>query len=260
MAKISQKDVDALSVVMDRFNRSEAFCKSWHDNGENYYKRYRFYKSPGKYPYKHNVKDRLTFTICEVMTSRVLQAMFAVSPFLSVVPREGDDVRMAKMLEKVLDVLMSNPNTEFFLEFGDFVKQAVIYGTSYLSITPKFNTSTWQFEGFSFNCEDFMDVFPDPAAKRLSNAKYIIKRSVRYWDELKELEKLKVYKNVDMIKSDTVADFDHKTKERLSEVGLLTGVDYMDPVTGECEVLDYYAEGRLGEEGDNGLYGQGIGY
>jgi hypothetical protein len=116
------------------------------------------------------------------MTSRVLQALFAVSPFLSVVPREGNDVRMAKMLEKVLDALISNPRAEFFLEFTDFIKQCVIYGTSYMSITPKFNTSTWQFEGLSFNCEDFMDVFPDPSAKRLSNAKYLIKRSVRYWD------------------------------------------------------------------------------
>ena len=243
--KISEKDIEALNLVMDRFQRSESFSKAWHDNGEDYYKRYRFYKSPNQYPYKHNVKDRLTFTICEVMTSRVLQALFAVSPFLSVVPREGDDVRMAKMVERVLDTLISNPANEFFLEFTDFIKQAVIYGTSYLSITPKFNTTTWQFEGFAFNCEDFMDIFPDPAAKRLSNAKFVIKRSVRYFDDLKELEKLKVYKNVDMIKTDTVADFDHKTKERLSEVGLLTGVDYVDPVTGEVEILDYYSEGEI---------------
>ena len=243
--KISEKDLDALSLVMDRFNRSEGFSKAWHDNGEKWYKRYRFYKSPGKYAYKHNVKDRLTFTIVEVITARVLQAMFAVSPFISVVPREGDDVRMSKQLEKVLDTLMANPDTEFFLEFTDFVKQAVIYGTSYLSIVPKFNTSTWQFEGFAFNCEDFMDIFPDPAAKRLSNAKFVIKRSVRYWDELKELEKLGVYKNVDHIKSDTVADFDHKVKDRLMSIGLNTGVDYADPKTGEVEVLEYYAEGEI---------------
>ena len=187
--KISQKDVDSLKLVMERFNRAESYSKGWHDNGEKWYKRYRFYKDSGKYPYKHNVKDRLTFTIVEVITSRILQALFAVSPFLSIVPREGDDVRLAKQLEKVVQTLIANPDREFFLEFEDFVKQAIIYGTSYLSVTPRFNTETWDFDGLNFDCEDFMDVFPDPAAKRLSRAKFIIKRSIRYWDELKELEK-----------------------------------------------------------------------
>lgn len=248
-----EKDYEALSLVMDRFYRSEGYAKSWMDRGEDWYKRYRFYKSPGKYPYKHNVKDRLTFTICEVMTSRVLQALFAVQPFLSVVPREGDDYRMAKQLEKVIDVLISDPNREFFLEFADFVKQCVIYGTSYLSVTPRFNTDTWDFDGLNFDCEDFFDVFPDPACKRLSRAKYIIKRSIRYWDELKELEKLSIYHNVDAIKSNTVADFDHKVKERLMSIGLATGVDYADPKTGEVEILDYFEGGHIITVGARGV-------
>ena len=142
-----RKDYESLKLVLDRFYRAEAFSKAWHDNGEEWYKRYRFYKSPGKYPYKHNVKDRLTFTICEVITARVLQALFAVSPFLSIVPREGNDIRMAKQLERVLEVLIGDPSREFFLEFVDFVKQAIIYGTSYLSVTPRFNTSKWEFDG-----------------------------------------------------------------------------------------------------------------
>ena len=243
--KISEKDFEALSLVMDRFQRAESFAKAWHDNGDEWYKRYRFYKESGRYPYKHNVKDRLTFTIVEVITSRVLQALFAVSPFLSIVPREGDDVRMCKQLEKVVQTLIANPDREFFLEFEDFVKQCVIYGTSYLSVTPRFNTETWDFDGLNFDCEDFMDVFPDPAAKRLSRAKFIVKRSIRYFDELKELEKLGVYKNVDMAMNDTVADFDHSTKMRLSEIGLLTGVDYADPKTGEIELLDYFEGGHI---------------
>jgi hypothetical protein len=56
-----------------------------------------------------------------------------------------------------------------------------------------------------------------------------------------------------MIKSDTVADFDHKTKDRLSQVGLLTGVDYADPETGEVEVLDYYSEGEIITIGARGV-------
>lgn len=248
-----EKDYEALKTVMDRFYRAEAYAKSWHDNGEEWYKRYRFYKSPGKYPYKHNVKDRLTFTICEVLTARVLQALFAVQPFLSIVPREGNDTRMAKQLERVVDVLISNPDREFFLEFCDFVKQAIIYGTSFLSVTPRFNTSNWEFDGLNFDCEDFFDIFPDPSCKRLNRAKFIIKRSIRYWDELKELEKLGIYKNVDDIKTNTVADFDHKLKERLMSVGLATGVDYADPKTGECEILDYFEGGHIITVGARGV-------
>jgi hypothetical protein len=250
-----EKDYDTLKMVLDRFYRAEAYAKSWHDNGEEWYKRYRFYKSPSKYPYKHNVKDRLTFTICEVITARVLQALFAVQPFLSIVPREGNDVRMAKQLERVVDVLIGNPDREFFLEFADFVKQAIIYGTSYLSVTPRFNTSNWEFDGLNFDCEDYFDVFPDPSCKRLSRAKFIIKRSIRYWDDLKELAKLGVYNKqaVDDIKSNTVADFDHKLKERLMSVGLATGVDYADPKTGEVEILDYFEDGHIVTVGARGV-------
>lgn len=250
-----EKDYDALKLVLERFSRAEAYSKSWHDQGEEWYKRYRFYKSAGKYPYKHNVKDRLTFTICEVITARVLQALFAVQPFMSIVPREGNDVRMAKQLERVVDVLISNPDREFFLEFADFVKQAIIYGTSYLSVTPRFNTSNWEFDGLNFDCEDYFDVFPDPSCKRLSRAKFIIKRSIRYWDDLQELAKLGVYNKqaVDDIKSNTVADFDHKLKERLMSIGLATGVDYADPKTGEVEVLDYFEDGHIITVGARGV-------
>lgn len=74
-----------------------------------------------------------------------------------------------------------------------------------------------------------------------------------YWDELKELEKLGIYKNVDDIKSNTVADFDHKVKERLMSIGLATGVDYADPKTGEVEILDYFEGGHIITVGARGV-------
>lgn len=241
----AEKDLDTVKMVIERFMRSEAYCKAWHDNGEKWYKRYRFYRESGKYPYKHNVKDRLTFTIVEVMAAKIMKALFAMQPFISVVPTEKADVPIARQLEKVIDTIINNPEREFFLEFLDFVKQNLIYGTSFLSVTPRFNLEDFTFDGVNFDCEDYFDIFPDPACKRLSRAKFIIKRSIRYWDELKILEKKGVYKNVDDIKADTVADFDHKVKDRLSEVGLQTGVDYSDPVTGEVEILDYFEEGNI---------------
>ena len=107
MAKqISEKDKDNLGLVLDRFARAEAFSKSWHDNGEDYYRRYRFYSDSGKYPYKHNVKDRLTFPMIEVMAARMMQTMFAVDPFFSIVPQEKSDVVVAKQLEKVIQNLI----------------------------------------------------------------------------------------------------------------------------------------------------------
>ena len=77
-----------------------------------------------------------------------------------------------------MNILLSNPDREFFLEFTDFIKQNLIYGTSYFSITPRFNTDTWGFDGLNFDCEEYLDIFPDPQAKRLTRARYVIKRSI----------------------------------------------------------------------------------
>ena len=94
--KISEKDFETLKLVIDRFDRSEAYCLAWHDNADKWYKRYRFYKDSGKYPYKHNIKDRLTFTMVEVLTAKIMQALFAVQPFMSVTPTEKADIDIAK--------------------------------------------------------------------------------------------------------------------------------------------------------------------
>lgn len=243
--KISEKDQEALGLVLDRFQRSEDYCKAWHDQAKYQYEQYRFYKHPSKYPFKHNVKDRLTFTIVEVLTARMMKTLFAVQPFLSMVPVEKEDAKISKQLEKVISVLLSNPDRELFLEFTDFVKQNLIYGTSYFSPAPLFNVDNWKFSGFHFDCEDFLDIFPDPAAKRLSRARYVIKRSIRYWDELKELEKSGVYHNVDMVKGNTVNDWDNSVNNRLGDIGKNTGMDYNDPETGQIEVLDYFEAGHI---------------
>jgi hypothetical protein len=145
----------------------------------------------------------------------------------------------------VINILFSNPDREFFLEFTDFVKQNLIYGTSFFSIAPMFDTSNWKFKGFHFNCEDFQDIFHDPAAKRLSRARWCIKRSIQYWDELKDLEKSGVYQNVDMIKGDTVAEWDDPVTERLSDIGKSSEVNYADPKTGRIEIFDYFEEGHI---------------
>ena len=245
MAKISEKDHEALNLVLDRFQRSEDYCQEWHDQAKYQYEQYRFYKRPYQYPFKHNVKDRLTFTIVEVLTARMMKTLFAVEPFLSMVPVEKNDSPIAKQLEKVINILFSNPDRELFLEFTDFVKQNLIYGTSFFSPAPMFDTSNWKFKGFHFDCEDFQDIFPDPAAKRLSRARWCIKRSIQYWDELKDLEKSGVYKNVDMVKADTVAEWDDPVQNRLSEIGKSSEVNYADPKTGRIEILDYFEEGHI---------------
>jgi hypothetical protein len=245
MAKISEKDHEALGLVIDRFQRSEDYCQEWHDQAKYQYEQYRFYKRPYQYPFKHNVKDRLTFTIVEVLTARMMKTLFSVEPFISMVPVEKQDAPIAKQLEKVINILFSNPDREFFLEFTDFVKQNLIYGTSFFSIAPMFDTSNWKFKGFHFNCEDFQDIFHDPAAKRLSRARWCIKRSIQYWDELKDLEKSGVYQNVDMIKGDTVAEWDDPVTERLSDIGKSSEVNYADPKTGRIEIFDYFEEGHI---------------
>ena len=132
----SEKDLKAVKLVIERFNRSEAYCQAWHDNGTKRYKQYRFYRDSGKYPYKHNVKDRLTFTMIEVMTAKIMQALFALQPFISIVPIGGEDVRISKQLEKVVDVLISNPEREFFLEFLlNSAYEYFIFHNQYLSVS-----------------------------------------------------------------------------------------------------------------------------
>jgi len=154
------EDQDALTLVINRFQRSENYCQPRFDKSIENYKRYRFYRDNAQYPYKHRVKDRLTFTLTEVLAARIMQTCFAVQPFISFIPTEGADVLIAKQLEKVVHKILSNPDREFFLEFLDWIKQELIMGTSYLSISPNYSFENLSFNGLNFECEEFLDVFP----------------------------------------------------------------------------------------------------
>ncbi len=246
---------DTLKMILLRFQRSEEYCRPWHDKGKEHYEQYRSYKDPQENPYRNNVYDRLTFTLVESHVSRMMQTVFAVDPFLSVLPVDRDgDPAIAKQLEKCLATLNSNPDRELFLEMKAFEKQNAIMGTSYLNVFPLFDMrpaakkskkkQPFFFDGVGIDCQEFMDVFPDPSGKRVSRCRWLIKRSVEYYDELIDLQKSGVYKNVERVRDDE-AHIDDKVKERLGDIGFTSFDQYYDPITNRVEILDYFEDGHV---------------
>jgi len=241
------KDIDALTLVVERYCRSRDYFQPWHENYKNkWYRAWRGVPDETKFPYRNQVFDKISYTIVEVVTARIMQTVFQSRPIISVLPQEGSDRLLAKQVEKVLANLLDNPSAELFQELNDWVKQCVIAGTSYLKVQPDFelNGKNIDFKGLSFSTIDYCSGFPDPDARRNSQARFFIERQLVSLAELEELQKAGIYSNVEGLSrsNDTL---NNEVKNRLAELGIASGLEFHDPTGPQVELLHHYADGDI---------------
>jgi len=241
-------NIESLAVVLQRFTTSESFFTPWHDRYKNtHYRAYRGVPDKSKYPYRNKVFDKITYTLVEVVTSRMMKTVFQSRPVISIIPQENSDSELAKGLEKVIANLLEDPEAEFFVELTDWFKQCATAGSGYLKISPNFSyneeTKELDFDGFRFEMVDYMNGFPDPCAKRNSKGRFFIEKQLVDFDELKRMEAAGMFSNVDQIKGN-YESFD-VIAERLSTLGIGGQQSTYDPITGKVELLHHYADGEI---------------
>jgi hypothetical protein len=244
---------DILGHVLKCFHRSEDFTYRYFERAKDHYKHYRLYRDKKSFPYANSIFTPDTFTFVEDITSKIVQTLIARSPIYSVVPRYGGVDKIARQLERGLQYCVENEDFEFFLEFCDMVKNGGIFGTSYMGIYPDFDfsaTGELSYKGPRFDFTDFWDVYPDPNCRRLNGrARYIIKRSMRYYEDIEDLGNKGIYEKsqVKVLKDIHAGDVEQERRDLLQEIGVQS---FTSTEPGQHEILEYFSGGHCIVIGD----------
>lgn len=237
-----------LRWLLTQFQKSEQYCRPYFDRAKRHYMLYRFSTAvaDSDWPYVNRVRSRDILAFVEDTTAMLIQTLFATTPFISIIPRETgnsyiqemgiDLLKVGKQIERVLDYQLSHEDTDFFEEIIDYFKAGAIQGNSYLGVYPRFEGGKYTLP--LLKTTGFWDVLPVPGANRISKARGVFVREFCTLDDLKEMEKLGVYSNVDEVK-DNSNDTDKWHKQLLEDAGV-TG--YAD--TNDVEVLHYFSGGH----------------
>ncbi len=244
---------DILSHVLRCFHKSEDYTYSYFNRAKDHYKHYRLYRNKQDYPYANSVFTPDTFTFVEDITSKIVQTLVARSPVFSVVPRYGGVDKIARQLERAVQYCIENEDFEFFLEFCDLVKNGSIFGTSYMGIYPDFDFSMsgeLSYKGPRYDFTDFWDILPDPMCRRLNaKARYIIKRSIRYYEDIEDLGNKGIYDKgqVSKLKDMNSGNLDQDRRDLLQEIGVES---FISTEKGKHEILEYFTGGNCVVIGD----------
>jgi hypothetical protein len=124
------------------------------------------------------------------------------------------------------------------LTMVDWVKEALLYGTAVLKVPWVFDK---EHDSPLPQVVDIFDFFIDPRATSIKGAKYVIHRTLRDMDYLRDKQAMGIYKNVDLIQS--FGRIDYSKSERLANIGL------SDPETDkkskDVEVLEYWTDNEI---------------
>ena len=245
----SDDELIKLRWLLTQFQKSEEYCRPYFERAKRHYMLYRFNTAVAEsdWPYVNRVRSRDILAFVEDTTAMLIQTLFATTPFISIIPRETgnsfiqemgvDLLKVGKQLEHVLDYQLSHEDTDFFEEIIDYFKAGAIQGNSYLGVYPRFEGGIYTLP--LLKTTGFWDVLPVPGANRISKARGVFVREFCTLDDLKEMEKLGVYANVDDVK-DNSNDSDKWHKQLLEDAGV-TG--YSD--TNDVEVIHYFSGGHV---------------
>lgn len=245
----SDDELIKLRWLLTQLQKSEQYCRPYFDRAKRHYMLYRFSTAvaDSDWPYVNRVRSRDILAFVEDTTAMLIQTLFATTPFISIIPRETgnsyiqemgiDLLKVGKQIERVLDYQLSHEDTDFFEEIIDYFKAGAIQGNSYLGVYPRFEGGEYTLP--LLKTTGFWDVLPVPGANRISKARGVFVREFCTLDDLKEMEGLGVYSNVDDVK-DNSSDTDKWHKQLLEDAGV-TG--YAD--TNDIEVLHYFSGGHV---------------
>lgn len=217
--------------LIGEFNKWESWRRPYDSLWNEVYRLYLSTLQSFKTPTRSKIFIPVTFQVIEAALPKLLNVIVAQRDFFEVLPWEDTETErdVAGRIKKL--ILHQLDKAKFVVKFVDFLKQLLLYGTSYMYIYWKVKREfVWSrkpiredvsFLGFKLGSRivrweetksyevterrpeidilDVLDVYPDPMAKSEDEGKAIWIRTWADLDELKELSqgKYPVYANTD---------------------------------------------------------------
>jgi len=183
-----------LIEILGKFELAEDYrsTKNLESKWERWYKIYRCIPREDKPEGYSNIFVPFPYSIIESIVPRIVNAIFAAEPFVTVAPRETGDIKAAKLIEKLLSYQFYA--TDFFTRAIQWIKDVCIYGIGILKVT-------WDFEEDNPKVEHVApwNFYPSPISKT-GDIPWCIHRTITDIDRLKEAQAMGIYQNVDEIK------------------------------------------------------------
>jgi hypothetical protein len=228
-AAVRQEEL--VKEYLGEFSRWETWRKPYENLWNEVYRLYLSVLQSFKTPTRAKIFIPVTFQVIEAALPKLLNVIVAQREFFEVIPDE-DVEREREVAGRIKKLILHQlDKAKFVVKFVDFLKQLLLYGTSYMYIYWKVKREwVWtrkpiredvSFLGFRLGSRivrweekkeyvvterrpeleilDVLDVYPDPMAQDEDQGKAVWIRTWADVDELKEMGKGKypIYANVD---------------------------------------------------------------
>jgi len=227
-----EKERKIVEDMVQMFNDWDAARRPRETVWQEIYRRYLTVADKFKTLTRSNITLPIVFQIIESAVPKIVNTLFSAGDeFFDVLPVDqssGEMTAKAEMIKRLLALQFTKAN--FFVKFLDFVKQLMLYGTSYFEVYWKVKRD-WVWErvptrvphtilGFPLGTKvewketksyrvierrpevdviDILDVYPDPMAETVDGGRGVFIRSWIELDDLKEMGqgKYPVYANTE---------------------------------------------------------------
>lgn len=277
-----QRELEINGKLMGWFNDWDTRRKTRENQWIEFYKSYFSVPERFKVPTRSSITQPMAFKIIEAAVPKLANSLFTQgNKFFeakAINPDNLDDLARAKAITKLLEVQLNK--LKFYPKFIDFVKQLLLYGTSFFKVFWEVEHNwVWErtskrvqqtVEGFDIGEKiewseekkytaikrqpgvevlDIMDVYPDPDIINEQEGRGIFLRSWISREELRELGqgRFPVYGNIDQldVEASGSESYLESRSRRLSPRGLNASTQNRQ---NEVELLEFW--GRMDLDGD----------
>lgn len=249
----SQQDDALIQLINQRYRLAYTYQQPFWLDFDRYYKMYESYVNENKEIYQTKIFIPMVFSVIE----RFLPRIIASKPTVNFMARRGDTVDRAQKMQSLFewqwDQVSRRKDGGMYLEMLRFVKDALVTGTAFAKIpwilegrdTKAYNDKNEvvnkyvkYFDGPDFELIDPYDFFFDPEAYDVQRSSWVIHRTRKTLDEMREINKSKgveIYKNLHLLQDmtpDTLSasenDFKYRRKVALGGGQILVQDDTTD--------------------------------
>lgn len=248
-----EQEYEDLKWFLNVLKRAEDYCRPYFERAKRHYRLYRWGSAidDKDWPYVNRSRTQDILAFVEDSSALIVQTLFAVTPFFSMLPREtamaeqqfGENIDLdliGRQVERAVDFVVSHEDTEYFEETVDCFKGASIFGNSYQGVFPKKDSILPLIKTI-----DFWDILPVPSARRLTKARGVFYREWMTMEDLRaNTGEGGIYTNLDKIKTPTVTSGTPEVdwhKALLQEVGMS---DY-ETEADDIEIFHYFTGGHV---------------
>ncbi len=240
-------DVSTLKTWLERFMRADGSLRDFRTKGLENYKLYKSYKEGKMSIYKHNIFVPYSFAFVEDLAAYYMLSLMAAPNIFTIEPRYNSvSTDLSKVVEILVNWALEDEKTEFVLEMEELLKNLSIYSVAYLINFPMTESLASGLPGVEVFSHLFLDaphpftIYPEPGAKRLSRARWVIKQSFDSYENIKDWERKGIYRNVDVLRGDRTSEV-NPIEEALRSIGL-HGIDFNQD---KIELLDCFEGGDV---------------